>query len=56
MEEEESTVTGNMNESILLLTPSITTNDEMGEDTDSEDEDYEEDIGRLYHDWPDEID
>jgi len=32
--EEESTLTGSMDESILLPAPLTTTNDEMGEDTD----------------------
>ena len=58
---EVSTATGNMDDSILLPAPSTTTNDEMGEDTDSDDEDYVEDIATedipsLYSDWLDEID
>jgi len=44
MEKVESTVTENMDESILLPEPSTTTNDKMGKDTDSEDENYMEDI------------
>jgi len=50
-----------MDESILLPAPSITTNNEMGKNTDSEDEDYVEDISTeaipsLYHVWLNEID
>ena len=41
---EESTATGNMNDSILLPAPSTTTNNEMGKDTNSDDDDYVEDI------------
>jgi len=58
---EESTLTGSMDKSILLPAPSTATNSEMGEDTDSEVEDYMEDIATedipsLYNDWLYEID